>query len=424
MTGTGTQMHAFATELYPLCRSLTGAGTRETLRAIGRRIPLEIRAVPSRTPVLDWSVPNEWNIRDAYIARDGRRLVDFRDSNLHVLNYSTPVRTTLPLGELKPHLFTLPEHPDWIPYRTSYYRENWGFCLTHNQMLALEDGDYEVVIDATLAPGELHYGECVLPGETDQEMLISCHVCHPSLANDNLSGIVVATFLAAQLQNRPRRYTYRFLFAPGTIGAIVWLAANREHVDRIQHGLVLTCVGNAGPLHYKSSRRGGTEIDRAAAHVLTHSGESFELLPFTPTGYDERQYCSPGFNLAVGCLMRGVHGTFPEYHTSADNLDFLKAEALEGTLQVCAGIVEVLEHNRRYENLAPYGEPQLGKRNLYPSEGGRPVGLDTTALQWVLNLSDGSFGLLDIAERSGLPFAGIHQAAEALLGCGLLRQLD
>ncbi len=255
---------------------------------------------------------------------DGKRVVDFQQCNLHVMNYSVPVHATMPLSELKPHLFTIPEHPDWIPYRTSYYKEDWGFCLSHNQMLALEDGEYEVCIDSTLEDGHLTYGECYLAGRSSDEVLISCHACHPSLANDNLSGLTVATFLAQFLSGRDLRYSYRFLFIPGTIGAITWLARNRETAGRIRHGLVLTCIGDAGGFHYKKSRRGNAEIDRAAAHVLRHSGESAEILEFSPYGYDERQYCSPGFNLPVGCLMRSVWGSFPEYHTSADNLDFIR----------------------------------------------------------------------------------------------------
>jgi aminopeptidase-like protein len=417
----GQELHRFAVELYPICRSITGDGIRQTLERIGQRVPLQTFAVPTGTPVFDWTVPKEWNIRDAYIKdASGKRVVDFHQCNLHVLNYSTPVRATMSLGELKPHLFTLPEHPDWIPYRTSYYKEDWGFCLTHRQMLALKEGDYEVCIDSTLQPGHLTYGECCIPGRTADEVLISCHACHPSLANDNLSGLSVATFLAQLLAGRELRYSYRFLFIPGTIGAITWLARNRENVGRIRHGLVLTGIGDAGAFHYKKSRRGDADIDRAAAHVLRHSNDSSEILEFSPYGYDERQYCSPGFNLPVGCLMRSVWGTFPEYHTSADNLDFIKPEKLAESLRVCAGIVDVLEGNRLYRNLSPYCEPQLGKRNLYRPTGGDSIGSEINARLWVLNLSDGEHSLLDIAERSGLPFSMIHDAAELLSQNGLL----
>jgi aminopeptidase-like protein len=417
----GRELHDFAAELYPICRSITGDGIRRTLAMIQERIPLRILEVPTGTPIFDWTVPKEWNIRDAYIkVPSGKRVVDFQRCNLHVMNYSTPVHATMPLSEIKPHLFTIPEHPDWIPYRTSYYKEDWGFCLSHNQMLALKEGEYEVCIDSTLEQGHLTYGELYLAGESSDEVLISCHACHPSLANDNLSGLAVATLLAQLLSDRNLRYSYRFLFIPGTIGAITWLARNRETVDRIRHGLVLTCIGDAGGFHYKKSRRGNAEVDRAVACVLSHSGESHEILEFSPYGYDERQYCSPGFNLPVGCLMRSVWGSFPEYHTSADNLDFIQPLQLAGSLRACAAILDVLENNRRYCNRSPYCEPQLGRRNLYRSTGGDTIGGEIHARLWVLNLSDGEHSLLDIAERSGLPFSAISEAADLLRECGLL----
>jgi aminopeptidase-like protein len=417
----GEELHRFAAELYPICRSITGNGIRRTLAMIQDRIPLQTFETPTGTPVFDWTVPKEWNIRDAYIkAPGGKRVVDFQQCNLHVMSYSTPVHATMPLSEIRPHLFTIPEHPDWIPYRTAYYKEDWGFCLSHNQMLALEDGDYEVCIDSTLEDGRLTYGEYYLPGSSSDEVLISCHACHPSLANDNLSGLAVATFLAQFLSGRDLRYSYRFLFVPGTIGAIAWLARNRETAGRIRHGLVLTCIGDAGGFHYKKSRRGNAEIDRAAAHVLRRQSESSEILEFSPYGYDERQYCSPGFNLPVGCLMRSVWGSFPEYHTSADNLAFIQPLQLAGSLRVCAGILDVLEDNRRYCNLSPYCEPQLGRRNLYGSTGGEAPGIEISARLWVLNLSDGGHSLLDIAERSGMPFPAIANAARLLCQSGLL----
>ncbi len=417
----GQEMHRFAADLFPICRSITGNGIRETLSQIGRRIPLKTFEVPSGKQVLDWTVPKEWNIRDAYITDStGKRVVDFRESSLHVLNYSVPIHRTMSLDELKLHLYSLPEHPDWIPYRTSYYKENWGFCLTHRQLQALAPGDYEVCIDSTLQPGTLTYGECYLPGKSTDEVLISCHACHPSLANDNLSGLTVATYLAEILAQGEHRYSYRFVFIPGTIGAITWLAKNPEAVRRIRHGLVLTCIGDAGGFHYKKSREGNTEIDHAANHILRHSGEPAETLEFSPYGYDERQYCSPGFNLAVGCMMRSVWGSFPEYHTSADNLDFIKPRSLAASLKVCAGIVDVLEGNRTYRNERPYGEPQLGKRGLYHTTGGKAGGDEIMARLWVLNLSDGKHSLVDIAERSGMAFRGIRAAADLLLEKGLL----
>jgi aminopeptidase-like protein len=422
--GLGRELHRFAKELYPICRSITGEGIRKTLAMIRERIPLRTFEVPTGTRVFDWVVPKEWNIRDAYIkTHNGKRIVDFQRCNLHVMNYSTPVHATLRLSDLRPHLFTISDHPDWIPYRTSYYKDDWGFCLSHNQMLALEDGDYEICIDSTLEDGHLTYGECYVAGRTSDEVLISCHACHPSLANDNLSGLAVATFLAQHLSGQDLRYSYRFLFIPGTIGAITWLAQNRETVARIRHGLVLTCVGDAGGFHYKRSRRGNAAIDRAAAHVLSHCGESSEILDFTPYGYDERQYCSQGFNLAVGCLMRSMWGSFPEYHTSADNLDFIRPRQLAQSLRVCAAIFDVLESNRRYCSQNPFCEPQLGRRNLYRSTGGAVIGMEINARLWVLNLSDGQHSLLDIAERSGMPFSAISDAAELLCKNGLLSVL-
>jgi aminopeptidase-like protein len=417
----GQEMHDLAAELYPICRSITGAGVRQTLAKIQNRIPLQIFGTATGTPVFDWTIPKEWNVRDAFVkGPTGERVIDFQKCNLHIVNYSPPVHATMPLTELRPHLFTLPENPDWIPYRTSYYKEDWGFCLSHNQLMALKEGDYEVCIDSTLEDGSLTYGEFYLSGRSSDEVLISCHVCHPSLANDNLSGLTVAAFLAQFLAGRDLRYSYRFLFIPGTIGAITWLAQNRGNVGRIRHGLVLTCLGDAGGFHYKKSRRGNADIDRAAACVLKHCGESFEILEFSPYGYDERQYCSPGFNLPVGCLMRSVWGTFPEYHTSADNLDFIQPEQLARSLRICASVLDVLEENRRYCNERPYCEPQLGRRNLYNNTGGDGIGTKINARLWVLNLSDGEHSLLDIAERSDLPFTVINEEAKLLLEAGLL----
>ncbi len=424
-TAIGRELYHFAEELYPICRSLTGDGVRRTLAMIGRHIPLQLSEVPTGTQVFDWTVPKEWNIRDAYIKPvGGDRIVDFKKSNLHVLNYSTPIHTILKLSELKPHLFAIPEKPDWIPYRTSYYQENWGFCLSDTQRRSLQDGEYEVCIDSSLDDGFLTYGECYLAGASRQEILISSHICHPSLANDNLSGIAVSTFLAKSLAGQKLRYSYRFLFIPGTIGAITWLARNPEAARRIKHGLVLTCVGDSGGFHYKQSRRGNAEIDRAAAIVLRHLDEPAEVVPFSPYGYDERQYCSPGFNLPVGCLMRSVWGTFPEYHTSADNLDFIHPAKLAGSLRVCASIVDLLEKNHYYRNENPFCEPQLGRRNLYRSTGGAGLSEEINARLWVLNFSDGTHSLLDIAEKSGLNFSTISAAAEILRECGLLTVVD
>ncbi len=414
----------FIREAYPICRSITGDGVRRTLAMIQERIPLEIREVPTGTPVFDWTVPREWNIRDAWIKDpSGRKVVDFQECNLHILNYSVPVHEKLPLAELRKRLFTLPDQPDLIPYRTSYYKETWGFCLRHRTLEELPEGEYEIFVDSTLADGALTYGECLLPGESEREVLLSTHVCHPSLCNDNLSGIAVMTGLARELQARPRRrYSYRFLFIPGTIGSITWLALNDVKVD---HGLVAANLGDSGTFHYKKSRRGNAEVDRAVLAVLKGAGEPFGIEEFVPFGYDERQYCSPGFNLAVGSLTRTPYGRYPEYHTSADNLDFVKPEALEGSLRTYLAVIDVLEGNRRYLNLNPKCEPQLGRRGLYRTIGGDESGRSRElALLWVLNLSDGENDLLDIAERSGMSFAAIRTAADALLEVGLLREED
>lgn len=409
--------------LYPICRSITGDGLRQSLGLIGREIPLRLVEVPTGTPVFDWTVPREWNVRGAYIAAlDGTRMVDFADTNLHLLQYSLPVDRIVERDELLRHIHTLPETPDWIPYRTAYYREDWGFCLSQRQAERLTATRYRVVIDTTLAPGHLTYGELVLPGERPEEVLLSCHSCHPSLANDNLSGIAVAVMLARRLMARERRLTYRFLFIPGTIGSLAWLAANEERVKLVTHGLVLSCLGDGAPLTYKQSRQGDTAIDRIAAHVLRASGEPHRLIPFSPYGYDERQYCSPGFDMPVGCLMRSPNGTFPEYHTSADNPGFIRPEALMGSLEALTRIVEVIEGDGVYLNLSPKGEPQLGRRGLYRPIGGQKEagGLDGMALLWVLNLADGKHSLLDTAARAGMPFAAIRAAADALLEKGLL----
>jgi aminopeptidase-like protein len=415
-------LYGLVQELFPLCRSITGDGVRETLRILSRYVPLETREVQSGTPVLDWVVPREWNIRDAWIKdQRGERVVDFRAHNLHIVNYSVPVRRSMSLQELRPHLHTLPDRVDSIPYRTSYYEEAWGFCLSERQLQALEPGQYEVCIDSTLELGALTYGELVLPGLIEDEILISAHVCHPSLADDNLSGIAVAVHLARELAALPeRRHTFRFLFAPGTIGAITWLALNRTTAPRVKHGLTLTCLGDTHPFTYKRTVRGKTEIDRAASHVLAHCGLPNQTIDFFPYGYDERQYNSPGFRLAVGSLMRGRHGQFPEYHSSADNLEFVSGERMAESLRVCRQIVDVLEGNRRYHNLAPFGEPQLGSRGLYRTVGGSSIPNLQLAMLWVLNLSDGEHALLDVAERAGMPFSTIQGAAALLLEHGLL----
>jgi aminopeptidase-like protein len=378
--------------------------------------------VRTGTPALDWSVPQEWNIRDAWIASlDGRRVIDFQSSNLHVVNYSRPVRARVARDELQAHLHSLPAHPDWIPYRTTYYADTWGFCVTERQRKALQDAEYDVCIDATLEPGSLTYGEVLLTGETTDEVLLSAHVCHPSLANDNLSGIAVLVGVIRALSAKPRRFTYRVLFAPGTIGALTWLATHEHEVGRIRHGLVLSCLGDRGSFTYKQSRRENAEIDAAVAHVLRHASPHHDIRRFSPDGYDERQYCSPGFDLPVGRLTRTPNGEYPEYHTSADNLDLVSAEALAESVSVLSGILDVLEGNDRLVNQSPKGEPQLGRRGLYRSLGGTTdASAVEQAIRWTLNLSDGRHTLLDIADRSGLPFPVIRTAADLLTTHALL----
>jgi aminopeptidase-like protein len=420
---TGDDLKGLLDLLYPICRSITGDGVRATLEIVGRGLPLEVHEVPSGTRVLDWEIPPEWNVRGAWIdGPDGERVVDFADSNLHVVGYSVPVRRRMTFEELRPHLHSLPERPEWIPYRTSYYVPTWGFCLPHERLLDLSPGEYGVVIDSTLEPGSLTYGEIVLPGATDAEVLVSAHVCHPSLANDNLSGVVVAAALAAELLRRDLRHTYRFLFAPGTIGAIAWLARNVDSLGRLRAGLVLSCLGDGGPFTYKRSRRGSALVDRVAERVLA-ADRGATLRDFTPDGYDERQFCSPGFDLPVGRLSRTPHGEYPEYHTSADDLSLVSGPALAESLQTLLEMVDVLEGNLSFVNASPFGEPQLGRRGLYRSAGGHVQSpLEELALLWVLNLSDGEHDLLSVAERSGLPFDVVAEAAERLSRVGLLHE--
>jgi len=418
----GEQIYTLAAEFYPICRSITGAGVRETLGIIGRAIDLQISEVPTGTPVFDWTVPREWSIRDAYIKNEaGDRVVDFREHSLHVLNYSPPVHLHLRLADLKPHIHTLPDQPDLIPYRTSYYAERWGFCMAHRKLEALPDGIYEAVIDSTLADGHLTYGEYLHQGETDEEFLLSAHICHPSLANDNCSGLALLTLLAKSMAGLKTRLSYRFIFAPGTIGAISWLARNEARAQRIKHGLTVSCVGDAGGPTYKRSRHGNTLIDRAMAHVLSHSAPAPEIINFSPYGYDERQYCSPGFNLPVGSFQRSQFGTFPEYHTSADNLDFIRPEHLAASFGMIAAAIDIVESDRPFLNLSPKCEPQLGRRGLYDAIGGdQHAAAKNMAMLWVLNLSDGWNSLLDIAEHARLPFATVLATARLLQDHGLL----
>ena len=415
----GSAIHARMAAMFPICRSITGDGLRETLRLVGRDVPLEMVETPTGTPVLDWTVPNEWNIREAWVeAPDGSRVVDFADSNLHVLNYSVPVDAVVSLDELRDHVFTHPDDPDLVPYRTSYYVERWGFCMSQRQLDALEPGEYHVVVDSTLGPGAVTYGETLVAGSTADEVVLTTYACHPSLANDNLSGIAVLTELARTLAAQTSlRYTYRFLWSPGTIGALCWLARNRDTVERIRHGLVLSCLGDPGPFTYKRSRRGDAEIDKVAANVLgRHHGS--RVLDWFPYGGDERQFCSPGFDLPFGAFSRTQADKFPEYHSSADDLDFVRPGYLGESFAALIDVIDIVEANDTFVNRSPYGEPQLGRRGLYRGVGGGSS--EELALLWVLSLSDGDNSLLDIADRSGLGFTEIRDAAARLAAHDLL----
>ena len=416
-SGSGADMYALVEELYPICRSITGEGVRKTLNRIAAELPIDITEVPTGTPVFDWTVPKEWNIREAWIkGPDGSKVVDFAAHNLHIVNYSVPVHEHLTLEALKPRLHSLPDRPDWIPYRTSYYDETWGFCLPHRQLEALTDGSYEVYIDADLEDGSLTYAEAVIPGQTDSEVLLSAHTCHPSLANDNLSGIALLVRLGRALAGADTRYTYRLIFAPGTIGSITWLARNAGKAANIRHGLVLSCVGDAGGPTYKRSRDGDAAIDRAVARVFAETAPEGRILDFSPYGYDERQYGSPGFNLPVGLFERSKYGEFPEYHTSADNLDFVSAAELDRSYALVARVIDILETDWYPVNAAPHCEPQLGRRGLYKAMGGDNERVERQmAMLWVLNLADGEHSLADIATKSGIGPARIEEVAELLL---------
>lgn len=425
----GLEMLNLMKRLFPLCRSITGNGVRETLKIIKEFIPLQIHEVPSGKKVFDWEIPPEWNIRDAYVKdSQGEKIIDFKKSNLHLLNYSIPINARMTLNELKPHLFTLTEYPKWIPYLTSYYKRNWGFCLSHKQFQELKDETYEVVIDSNIEPGHLTYGELYIEGKSKEEILFSCYTCHPSMCNDNLSGIVLLTSLAEFLlekkqQENGLKYSYRFLFIPETIGAITWLALNEERIPLIKYGLVVTCVGAPGNFTYKKTRQGKTKIDKIVQKVLQDSGEKFEILDFWPIGSDERQFCSPAFNLAVGSLMKTPYKHFPEYHTSADDLTYVQPECLEKSYKRYQGVIFTLENDAKYINLNPKCEPQLGKRGLHTLLGGQKhFAMVQQAMLWVLNYSDGENSLLDISIRSEIDFKTVKKAADLLEKSGLLKR--
>ena len=421
----GLKMYELIKELYPICRSITGNGVRETLKIIKKHIPIEILEVPTGTKVFDWEVPKEWNINDAYvIAPNGEKIIDFKKSNLHVVNYSIPIKKKMQLNELEKNLHYITEKPNTIPYLTSYYKENWGFCIEYNKFKKLKEGEYDVVIDSNLSKGNLTYGEFLIKGETENEILISTYVCHPSMCNDNLSGVVLAVFLAKYLKNISNFYSIRFLFIPETIGAITWLSKNEENIDKIKHGLVITCVGDSGKFTYKKSRKGDSDIDKISEHILKKSNMPFKIIDFFPSGSDERQFCSPGFNLPVGSLMKTMYGEFSEYHTSDDNLDYVSSNGLQQSFTMYKSIINYVDKNKKYVNMNPKCEPQLGKRGLYNNLGAQrnAVEIDRACL-YILNYSDSNNSLLDISEKSGISFETILLAAEKLLKGNLIREV-
>jgi aminopeptidase-like protein len=415
-----------AERLFPLPRSLTGDGVRATLRVLADVVPLQVTEVPSGTRVYDWQVPPEWNVREAWLAdSDGRRLVDLRDHPLHILGYSQAVSGRFRGAELQEHLWSIPDEPELIPARTSYWEPRWGFCLADNVRREIREDDvYDVLIDATHDPaGSLTYAEAVVPGTTDDEILVSTYTCHPGLANDGVSGMVVASLLLKLLPQQALHHTVRLVLVPATIGSLTWLWKNEERLDRIRAGVVVSCAGDRGSFTLKRSRRGNTTIDRAAALVVRERGGSER--PFTPWGTDERQYCSPGFDLPVVALTRTPHGEFPEHHTSADDLSLLEPSMLADSIAALAAIVDGVDRERRLVSVVTKGEPHLGERGLYPTlSAGVPGGAElfTQALLWVINLSDGAHSLLDVAERSGVPLGLVHRAADTLLAKGLLEE--
>jgi aminopeptidase-like protein len=416
----GHDLHTLMEELFPIPRSLTGDGVRETLAVIGRRVALQTIELPTGTRVFDWTLPREWNVREAWVeGPDGKRVVDVADSSLHLLGYSVPVDTTVDLPTLREHLFTDPRDPDVVPYRTSYWSERWGFCASQRVADGLPEGEYRVRIDAALEDGHVTYGEVALDGETEDVVLLTTTVCHPALANDNLSGIVLLAGLAEALSaQEDLRHSFRLVWSPGTIGPLCWLSVNGDLVPHVRHGFALSCVGDPGGLTYKRSRRETAEIDRAA-EVMLRDVPGSSIRDWSPYGGDERQFCSPGFDLPFGALSRTPADAFLEYHSSADDLDLVRPEALADSFRAALAIVDAIERNETLLNASPYGEPQLGRRGLYRSIGGGSS--QEAALLWVLSLSDGSTSLLDVAARSGLPFAAIRSAADALLEVELLR---
>ena len=419
------QIEHYFDRLWPICRSITGNGVRETLDILSEIIPLVKKEIPSGSQVFDWTVPKEWNVRDAYILTpEGNKIADFKKNNLHLVSYSIPVNRKITYSELTKHLHTLADQPDAIPYVTSYYKERWGFCISHNEFLGLpKEGEFTVVVDSELSNGHLTYGELVLPGDTKEEIFFSTYICHPSMANNELSGPLALAFLYKKIASLPKRkYTYRFAFIPETIGAICYLSENGEIMKANTYaGFVLTCCGNKDIFHYKKSRVGNSITDKAVEHFLVQTQSDYSIRNFRPDGSDERQYCSPGFNLPVGSLMRTPYYEYEQYHTSFDNKSFIDFESLEGSVDAYFHIIQILELNGRFRNTVMNCEPQLGKRDLYPSSLSPADSREfIDIVLHLLNYSDGSNDLIDIANKQGIDVLKYAQPLKKCIEKGVL----